>query len=117
MIADVLKFFLAKHHVVVRGPRINVIKIRLEVITVGRVVNCCKNLSSANLVMLLSTLFEISLIRTKKSTGPSTVPCGTPFRTLSLLLTSPGTLTWWRLLVRKLCSHSPSLPQIPKVFS
>ena len=73
--------------------------------------------SSAKLVMLLSTLFEISLIRTRKSTGPSTVPCGTPLRTLSLLLTPPGILTWWRLLVRKLCSHSPSLPQIPKVFS
>ena len=50
--------------------------------------------SSAKLVMLLSTLFEISLIRTRKSTGPSTVPCGTPLRTLSLLLTPPGILTW-----------------------
>ena len=46
--------------------------------------------SSAKLVMLLLTLDEISLIRTRKSTGPNTVPCGTPLRTLSPLLTPPG---------------------------
>ena len=49
--------------------------------------------SFANLVMLLLTLDEISLIKTRKSTGPSTVPCGTPLRTPLLLLTPPGILT------------------------
>ena len=82
--------------------------------SVGSLIVANTFVSSTKLVMLLLTLDEISLIRTRKSTGPNTVPCGTPLRTLSLLLTPPGILTCWCLFVKKLCSHSPSLPQMPK---
>ena len=85
--------------------------------SVGSLIVANTLVSSAKLVMLLLTLDEISLIRTRKSTGPNTVPCGTPLRTLSPLLTPPGILTCWRPFVKKLCSHSPSLPQMPKFFS
>ena len=76
--------------------------------SVGSLIVANTLVSSAKLVMLLLTLDEMSLIRTRKSTGPNTVPCGTPLRTLSPLLTPPGILTCWRLFVKKLCSHSPS---------
>ena len=110
--------------------------------SVGSLIVANTLVSSAKLVMLLLTLDKISLIRTRKSTGPNTVPCGTPLRTLSPLLTPPRILTCYlltyllnvitaqrnvnsnlysnictRLFVKKLCSHSPSLPQMPKFFS
>ena len=84
--------------------------------SVGSLIVANTLVSSAKLVMVLLTLYEISLIKTRKSTGPNTVPCGTPLRTLSHLLTPPGILTCWRLFVKKLFSHSPSLPQMPNFF-
>ena len=49
--------------------------------SVGSLIVANTLVSSAKLVMLLLTLDEISLIRTRKSTKPNTVPCGTPLRT------------------------------------
>ena len=50
--------------------------------SVGSLIVANTFVSSAKLVMLLLTLDDISLIRTRKSTGPNTVPCSTPLMTL-----------------------------------
>ena len=76
--------------------------------SVGSLIVANTLVSSAKLVMLLLTLDEILLIRTRKSTGPNTVPCGTPLRTSSPLLTPPGILTCWRLDWRQ-CGNSLAL--------
>ena len=53
----------------------------------------------------------------KNSSGPRTVPCGTPLKTGLFLLTPPGIQTEWVLLVRNWKNHMPSLPVIPTSLS
>ena len=47
----------------------------------------------------VSLLISASII--KKSSGPKTVPCGTPLSTGESPLIAPGSLTKWDRLVRK----------------
>ena len=63
----------------------------------------------------MSLLISASII--KKSSGPKTVPCGTPLSTGESPLIAPGSLTKWDRLVRKLKNHIPRCPVIPSAFS
>ena len=53
--------------------------------------------SSANrrIVVPALRLLGISLMKRRKSRGPSTVPCGTPESTLSSFENTPSTMTFW----------------------
>ena len=54
-----------------------------------------------------------SLIKTKNSSGPKTVPYGTLFRTSTLSDVAPSTVTCCALCVRKALIQSKEVPLIP----
>lgn len=89
--------------------------------------SACRVLASSRVVIALfilmssanddtfdwGTFLLISPIMIRKSRGPSTKPWGTLLLTPAVLDTAPLTLTDWVLPLRKLCSQTPTFPQIP----
>ena len=73
--------------------------------------------SSANDDTFASTLVLMSAMRIKNRIGPNTVPWGTLLSTLACAEVWPSTLTAWSLSARKLWSHIPNFPVIPKLLS
>ena len=69
--------------------------------------------SSANSLTDEVILSVMSLIKIRKSNGPSTVPCGTPEVTGTTLDDTPSTITHCFLLLRRLLIHCNVLLLMP----
>ena len=69
--------------------------------------------SSAKSLILDWTHSGMSFTNIKNRSGPITVPCGTPLRTLMLSALAPSTVTCCTLSVRKALIHSSVIPLTP----
>ena len=66
--------------------------------------------SSANSLVWELIFSRRSLINIRKSTGPHTDPCGTPFTTGTFSDDCPSTITSWDLFPRKDAIHMNVMP-------